>query len=315
MGRQGVVPVFLSHGPRGGNSGRAGLERSLPIAEAKKALPQSICRTVVQGDRVRNACVNCQSPCIDIEAERSYWYNQLSLKGFDLAWWSYPGLVLSFFLILQSLEPGDPLYISRAHWATDTRLKTHIFSNFHAIPHLLDLPRIIAIPALLLLGAMGSFLVFFLLHRRCRLSQHRCRLVATFLALNFFFCFADPSLGVLGSIPMLTIKLLVLAFSSRLVIRGWNRDRDVYLHEKALLSLYRHVLRHSSDLTSTRLDSTWSRGRQIASLNVLVSEIGHQASQELCQRLYRLVFNDLTKEAKIDQSEAHHIIAKHCGLL
>jgi polyferredoxin len=36
-------------------------------------ITQSMCRTVEPDGKERSACVACQKPCIDIDAERSYW--------------------------------------------------------------------------------------------------------------------------------------------------------------------------------------------------------------------------------------------------
>jgi len=281
---------------------------SLSFAEAGKGLSQSICRTVVSGDRVRSACVHCQSPCIDIDAERSYWYSQFANKGFNLAWWSYPGLVLSFFLILQSLEPADSLYMSRAHWATDTQLDSHLQSPFHLIPHLLQAPRFVAIPCLLVLGATGAILGFYILHQFFKISLHRTRLLATYFALNIFFVFADPTLGAGGALPTASIRLLVFLFSTRSLLRGWNHDRATYLYAKAHSSLHRHARRDLPKLPTIKPHATESQDRQRASLMGTVSLISQQASQELRQRLYRAVLHDLSKEVVLDRSEIFSIL-------
>jgi len=277
---------------------------SIPVGDDQKALPQSICRTVTKADRVSSACVNCQSPCIDIDAERSYWYNQVIHKGFTLAWWAYPGLVLSFFLILQSLDPLDALYVSRGHWATDSDLDSQILSPVHLIPHLLDLPRMIVIPLALLLGACVTVAFFFFLYRYAGLSKHRCRLLATFGALNIFFSYADPLIGSAGSMTTLAVRLLVLVFSIRMLMRGWNRDRGQYLYEKVLLSFHRHALHHPDFLPTISLSPTWSRRRQMASLKAIVHHFGQQASQEVRGRLYRLVLHEISKEPQLDPAEA-----------
>jgi len=281
---------------------------SLPIGDGKKALSQSTCRTVNQADQVVRACVTCQSPCIDIDAESSYWYNQVIHKGFTLAWWSYPGLVLSFFLILQSLDPSDAQYVSRGHWATDSDLNSQILSPVHLIPQLLDLPRLIVIPLALLLGASVTVSVFFFLYRYAGLSQHRCRLLATFSALNIFFSYADPLIGSAGPMITLTIRWLVLLFSTRLLMRSWNRDRGQYLYEKVLLSFHRHVLHHFPDVLPTiSLSPTWSGRRQMASLKSVVNHFGQQASKEQRGRLYRLVLHEISKEPQLDPAEAFQI--------
>jgi hypothetical protein len=137
---------------------------------------------------------------------------------------------------------------------------------------------------------------------------HRTRLLATYLALNIFFVFADPSLGAGGAIPTVSIRLLVFLFSTRSLLRGWNHDRNVYLYAKALSSLHRHARRYLPELTTIKPRSTWSQDRQIASLMAMVSLIGQQTSQELRQSLYRAVLHDLSKEVVLDRSEIFSIL-------
>jgi len=137
---------------------------------------------------------------------------------------------------------------------------------------------------------------------------HRTRLLATYFALNIFFVFADPSLGSGGTFPTASIRLLVLLFSTRSLLSGWNHNRTLYLHGKALASLHRHIHHYLPDLSITKPRATWSKDRQRASLKAMVSLISQQASQELRQRLYRAVLHDLSKEVVEDRLEIFSIL-------
>ena len=61
---------------------------------------QSMCRTVgAQGQDI-STCVACAKPCFDIDAERTYWQSLSGQRGMAWAWYSYPGLILAFFLLI-----------------------------------------------------------------------------------------------------------------------------------------------------------------------------------------------------------------------
>ena len=94
-------------------------------------ITQSMCRTLSSDGREQSACVACQSACIDIDAERSFWSNLQGKRGLDWAWGSYPGLILAFFLLLGMDGSGS----------ADTALLP--------IAAGLNIPRLIAVPVLL----------------------------------------------------------------------------------------------------------------------------------------------------------------------
>ena len=64
-------------------------------------LTQSMCRRVDDHGKESSACVACQSPCMDIDSERAYWQGLSGKPGLNWAWYSYPGLVIAFFLLIQ----------------------------------------------------------------------------------------------------------------------------------------------------------------------------------------------------------------------
>ncbi|MCS5706648.1 hypothetical protein NZK27_10640 [Synechococcus sp. FGCU-3] len=106
-------------GPRSYLGGAAHTDTGIKIT-------QSMCRTVDGHGKEQSACVACQSPCIDIDSERSYWSSLAGKRGLSWAWYSYPGIVLAFFLIMQAQGDGNPSYFLARHWAYDQQVWARI---------------------------------------------------------------------------------------------------------------------------------------------------------------------------------------------
>lgn len=49
---------------------------------------QSMCRTITADGREQSACVACQAPCIDIDAERAFWQTLRGKRSLAWAWFS-----------------------------------------------------------------------------------------------------------------------------------------------------------------------------------------------------------------------------------
>lgn len=110
----GPVQVILT-GPRS-------LFGSAAHLGTKSKITQSMCRVVGEHGAEKSACVACQSPCLDIDAERLYWQSLRGKRGLTWAWYSYPGLVLAFFLLIQWQGGGDVDYLRSGRWAYDATL-------------------------------------------------------------------------------------------------------------------------------------------------------------------------------------------------
>lgn len=80
-------------------------------------LPESLCRTLDEQGRERSSCVHCHSPCLDIDASKAYRTSLLEERGLGAAWWSYPGLVLAFFLLLDRTS-SSLNGVRQASWAS-----------------------------------------------------------------------------------------------------------------------------------------------------------------------------------------------------
>lgn len=83
---------------------------------------QSMCRTVDSDGKEQSSCIACQNPCIDIDSERAYWSSLNKKRALSWAWYSYPGIILCFFLLMQAVGDGDRSYLSSRHWAYDEHI-------------------------------------------------------------------------------------------------------------------------------------------------------------------------------------------------
>jgi len=69
-----------------------GLLTSTAHEDNRQVISQSMCRIVNQQGKELSACVACQSPCIDIDAERSYW-ESVTKPETQWIYYGYVGLV------------------------------------------------------------------------------------------------------------------------------------------------------------------------------------------------------------------------------
>jgi len=179
-----------------------------PVLRPRGRLPESLCRTLDEQGRERSSCVQCNSPCLDIDASKAYRTSLFEERGLGAAWWSYPGLVLAFFLLLDRTS-SSLNGVHQASWAS---------AGATASPW----PQAVLG---LSLGCAGSLLFFWLL-QRAGVSLHRTRLLATISAIWIVFWFSDPTLGLWGGWPYRLLQLLVALVSLRWLLWGWSREES-----------------------------------------------------------------------------------------
>ena len=208
-------------------SSEAGLSRT--------RFPESMCITLHPQGEERRGCTGCIRPCIDISATDTYWHDLSGKRGLQFAWTSYPGLVMGFFLLMLEQLHDRLGHVRSGLWAYRSDSLELLFTPLHH-DSLLHLPRLVSLPALLVLSgclSTGCFLVVqALLSRRLRrylaaadarrLARHRTRLLATFTAVNVFFFFSDPSLGALWGAIGWAVRLLVGGVSLLWLQRHWS---------------------------------------------------------------------------------------------
>ena len=280
-------------------------------------ITQSMCRTIADDGGEKSACVACQAPCIDIDAEWAFWQTLRGKRGLSWAYTSYPGLVVAFFLVMGQTGAGAALsshplgYLRSGQWAFDASLPDRVWSPLAGWS---PLPRLFLIPLVLVAAGWLSVALFrlleLILERRYR-QQHRpepaawaiqhTRLLASFVAINEFFWFADPSLGLLGDRGTHLLRSLVLAATAIGLHRSWGRDQATYRRESASESL-RWQLRDLPGLDAA-LDGRALEAlspQEVFTLVKAMPALGRQQGR----RVYRDVMVDMLRSGRLDRASS-----------
>jgi len=277
-------------------------------------ITQSMCRTTNNQGNTQSACVACQTPCIDIDSERAYWQTLRGKRGLTWAWYSYPGLVLGFFLLIKAESRGGLDYLRSGMWAYDTRtieevgtpLIIHGWNTL--LPRFLSLPVLLVLMGVISVGLFSSLESWFeaqlphAIHQSVEFPRQRTRLLASFVAVNIFFWFADPSLGLAGPKGGQLIRSGVLIVSGMWLYRGWYRDKAAYTRESASTSLRKQLNKlfpRLGELLEGRTLQELSPHEVFTLAKVLPVQI-NQSKQDL----YRGVISDLMESGRIDRASS-----------
>lgn len=221
---------------------------------SEQQITQSMCRTVLPEGNEKSACVACQSPCIDIDSERTYW-NGLNRPEETLIRYGYVGLVVGYF-VYYYLYAGNWNYYFSGAWNRDPNQLAALMSpGLYLFGQAVKIPKLIAVP-----GVLGGFTVIGYFcgrfiekwmksySRRHHLGlnpdiiRHRIFAVCTFGVFNFFFFFAGRPLIQLLPIWVQTLFDVTLVFLSTLWLqKTWRRTPDLYSREN-LASRFRKQL-------------------------------------------------------------------------
>ncbi len=240
---------------------------------ASSPITQSMCRTVQPDGGEQSACVACQQPCIDIDAERTYWA-RLPTPSFAFERYGYVGLVLGYFLYYYLYAGNWDYYFSGLWLRQDDQLAQLLRPGFFLFGQAIDVPRLVAVPLFLglctWLGVLGGRAIESALRSRVRRAgaepdrnrlRHRVFLVATYLVFNFFFLFSGrPLIQLLPPWLQYLYDVVLVAVSTLWLYRAWSRSPDLYGREN-LAERFRKQL--------TRLDLDVGRfldGRSLADL-------------------------------------------------
>jgi hypothetical protein len=188
------------------------------------------------------------------------------------------------------------------------------------------LPRLVSIPALLLFAGVISFLLFKEIERLQRrwlsdqgyalaadMAIQRTRLIASFLAINSFFWFADPTLGLAGGVGGQLVRSLMLVVTAAWLARGWRRSPDDYRRESLSVSLRRQLEPLEPQLQAA-LD-----GRSLAQLSAaevltLAKALpAHLRTNTLT--IYRNVLEDMFSSGRLDRASAFLQLEELRGVL
>jgi FHA domain/Cyclic nucleotide-binding domain/4Fe-4S binding domain len=218
------------------------------------SITQSMCRSIDDHGQEKSACVSCQSPCIDIDAERTYWAN-LERPERKLLFYGYFGLMLGFFVYFY-LYAGNWDYYFSGIWSHDAQQFTSLLKpGFYVAGRSISIPKILAVPLTLGICTAASYwagnkieeLVAWwsnCQHKNWSKMQirHICFIGAVFVSFNVFFIFAGrPNLKLFPSYIELLFNAFYILVSTLWLQRNLSRSQSIYQRESLTGSLRRQL--------------------------------------------------------------------------
>lgn len=294
-----MAPVQTVYtGPRGLLGSQAHLE---------EAISQSMCRTLDrQTGLERSGCVGCKMPCIDIDAEKTYW-TELNRPGRRLVQYGYLGMVIAFYLYY-FLYAGNWDYYFTGAWTHEADVTSKVFDiGFFIYDQAIPIPKFIAVFITFAILAAITFTMGVILertYRRYRVSQgytttpeqaqHISFTLFTLAAFWTFFAYgARPTLNRMPLMLVLTFNSIIVAAGAMWVFRTLKRNHTQYNRESVARSLRKQLekLNIASDLLDGRSLQELSAD-EVYTLVKVLPEFG----QNLRLQTYAGVIVDLLKQ-------------------
>ncbi|BAU10934.1 cyclic nucleotide-binding protein [Leptolyngbya sp. NIES-3755] len=286
---------------------------------SEQRITQSMCRTVESDGNEQSACVACQSPCIDIDSERTYW-NGLNNPEEAVIRYGYVGLVVGYF-VYYYLYAGNWDYYFSGVWNRDPNQLASLMSpGLYLFGQPINIPKLFAVP--LVLGgfsAIGYFLGTWI-ERQVKaydrqhhknsdpdLIRHRIFVICTFAVFNFFFLFAGRPLLQLTPIwVQYGFDLSIVFLSTLWLQKSWRRSADLYSREN-LASRFRKQLEKLQINVSQYLD-----GRSLDDLNTnevyVLAKVLPGFSQEKRHEAYKGVVREALEEGYVSTSSSLEVL-------
>ncbi|MCX5952065.1 MAG: cyclic nucleotide-binding domain-containing protein [Cyanobacteria bacterium] len=284
-------------------------------------ITQSMCRTVDANGEEQSACVACQQPCIDIDAERMYWA-RLEQPSFAFERYAYVGLVVGYFLYYYLYAGNWDYYFSGAWARQPDQLATLLSPGLYLFGRAINIPRLVVVPLLLglfsWLGWLAGRTVEAWMRRRVRragaepdrlLIRHRVFLAATFLVFNFFFLFAGrPLLQLAPAWVQYLFDMALVATSSLWLVRNWHRSPALYGRENLAERFRRQLQKLGLDV------GRFLEGRSLDDLNTdevyVLARILPGFGSEQRHEAYKGVVRDALAEGYVNVSSSLEVLRR-----
>jgi len=302
-----MAPVQMFYtGPRG-------LLGSDAHDKPPQSITQSTCRTVDSSGQEKSACVSCQSPCIDIDAERSYWEG-ITKPDQKILFYSYFGLMLGFYWFYFVYAGSWDYYYSGAWTHEEGQLRTLFNPGFYFFNQAIPIPKVIAAPLTLAIFAIGSYFVTLGLEKAYRAYLHSKNkylneeqvlhvifVLCVFVSFNVFFMFGGrPNISLLPGWAILGLNGIVVILSSLWMYRSLTRSRERYSRESLASNLRRQL---------NKLAVDWSKLLEGRSLQDLIPDEVYVLAKVLPGfkradrvQVYKGVLREALEEGKVNSS-------------
>ncbi|WP_373527608.1 cyclic nucleotide-binding domain-containing protein [Nostoc sp.] len=285
----------------------------------RQTITQSTCRIVNQEGKEQSACVACQSPCIDIDAERSYW-DGITKPEQKLLYYGYIGLVISFYYYYY-LYAGNWDYYFSGSWTHEAnQLDTILSPGFYLFNKPIPIPKLVAVPLTLGFFAAGSYFLGlkleksyknYLLRTNQSLSkeqiQHRIFTFCTFIVFNIFYAFgARPNTALLPLWLQYFYNVLLVIVSTLWFYQTWKCSQDLYLQESLASRLRKQLSKLQLDV------SRFLEGRSLESLNpnevYVLAKILPGFTEEKRLQAYKGVLREALEEGYVNSSNSLEVL-------
>ena len=284
-------------------------------------ITQSMCRMVDGSGEEQSACVACQKPCIDIDAERLYW-DRLQSPAFSFERYGYVGLVAGYFLYYYLYAGNWDYYFSGA-WARQSDQLSQLLSpGLFLLGQPIPVPRLVAVPLVLGLftwfGWLAGRTIEAWLRRHARrqgaepdrtLIRHRVFLAATFLVFNLFFVFAGrPLLLLAPAWVQYLFDMALVATSSLWLVRNWHRSPALYGRENLAERFRRQLAKLGIDL------QRFLEGRSLGDLNpdevYVLARVLPEFGNEQRHEAYKGVVRDALAEGYVNGASSLEVLRR-----
>lgn len=286
---------------------------------SEQVITQSMCRTVLPDGKEQSACVACQSPCIDIDSERTYW-DGLNKPQTSFSRYGYVGLVTGYFVYYYLYSGNWNYYFSGAWLRQSNQLATLLSPGLYLFGQAINIPKLVAVP--LVLGgftAIGYGLGRSIENRAKSYSRqhqlnltndtirHRVFSLCTFAVFNFFFIFGGGSLISLLPLSVQYLYDVCLVLLSTLWLRKtWQRSPDLYSREN-LASRFRKQLEKLQLNVSEFLE-----GRSLNDLNIhevyVLAKVLPGFTRKKRHQAYKGVVREALEEGYVNYSSSLEVL-------
>ncbi|MEM9566924.1 MAG: cyclic nucleotide-binding protein [Cyanobacteria bacterium P01_E01_bin.34] len=286
---------------------------------------QSMCRTIDAQGQERSACVACQSPCLDIDSERSYWDN-INAPDRKLLYYSYFGLMVGYFLYYY-LYAGNWAYYMSGVWAhQDDQLTTLFDPGFYLFHVSVPIPKLVAVPLTLGLSALTSIAIGHKIEAWYRtieerigrpegdtqsttMRQHHIFTLYTYCCFNIFFIFGGRAF--IGRLPLPAVYLFegaIVALSTLWLVRTLRRTPERYARERmanrlrqqlAKLKLNANALSDRKSLDELNTDEVY-----------VLAKVLPDFTQEKRLAAYKGMLRELLAEGYVESSRSQAMLAQ-----
>jgi hypothetical protein len=282
-------------------------------AHLNPGVSQSMCRTMVNGIE-QSSCVACKKPCIDIDAEKTYW-QELNKPGRRLVQYGYLGMVIAFYLYYY-LYSGNWDYYFSGTWTHETNLVQQLLDpGFYLYHHAILIPKAIAVfltYGVLIAITFSLGLISEKLYRRyaswrgrsvsAEQAQHVVFSLFTAVSFWVFFSYgARPSLNRLPLYPLLAFNALIVAVGAVWLYRSLQRTRTEYERESMATSLRKQLQR-------IELDESMLQGRTLEQLTpdelYLLVKVLPVFTRQLRLQTYTGVLTELLEQGVVHASRS-----------